>query len=55
MGVLLAEGLVDFPAADAEGLELLRALGADEQHGEAIAGWIRWKRGHDAAAAGPVL
>lgn len=55
MGPLLVEEHADFAAADAEGLELLRTLGADETHARAIAGWIRWKRGHDAAAPGPVM
>lgn len=55
LGVLLVGEFADFAAADAEGLELLRTLGADETYGSAIAEWIRWKRGHDAVAAGPVL
>lgn len=55
MGVLLVGEFAGFAAADAEGIDLLRALGADETYGEAVAEWIRWKRGRDAAAPGPVL
>ncbi len=45
LGALITPEHEAFAAADAEGAELLRALGADEDHAALVSAWLREDRG----------